>query len=138
VERAFVIDGLIDYSNTAGQTISLSSGQIADALAANFEAFQASQEQLQQLIQDVVFEQLDPSLVPGHIPEIEEPEVDTEEPEAEEAGDEEEVLAEEEPEDEPVNVDTVQDEPGEAAESPSAGAGGEAGLLGKLGQMLGL
>jgi hypothetical protein len=137
-EKAFVIDGLIDYSNAAGQTISLSSGQIADALAASFEAFQASQEQLQQLIQDVVFEQLDPSLVPGHSPEIEEPEIETEEPEAEEAVSEEEVLAEDKAEDEPSDVDTVQDEPARTAESGDAGGDGEAGPLGKLGEMLGL
>lgn len=144
-EKAFVVDGLIDYSNAAGQTISLSSGQIADALAATFQAIQASQEQLQQLIQDVVFEQLDPSQVPGHTPEAAvpeeegEPEVEADDQEEEEP--EEEALAEEESEEgeeEPETADTVPDETAETAEGEEKSGDAEEGLLGALGEMLGL
>lgn len=146
-EKAFVLDGLIDYQNAAGDSISLGAGQIADALAASFEAVQASQEQLQQLVQDVVFEQLDPAQVPGHTPQVQQPsEEEQAEEEAEaEAQDEEEAAeekaeeveaAEEEGEE---DVEGVQPAPTGQEEARAADSGeAEEGLLGALGNILGL
>jgi hypothetical protein len=129
-EKAFVLKGAIEYSNAAGQSINLSAGQIADALAATFQAIQASQQQLQDLVQDVIFEQLDPDQVPGQAPEIEEPEEPAEEEVAEEIEEEEEV-------EEPLTADTVED-PTPAAAEAGPGASSEDGVLGKLGELLGL
>ena len=176
IEKAFVIDGLIDYQNAAGQSISLGAGQIADALAATFEAIKASQEQMQALVQDVLFEQLDPIQVPGHTPvdlqgeeepapdddeaseeELAEDEAAEDEQDAEtdaeaEADDDEEsteedTLADEETgEDEgegdtPRTVDTVADESGgddTSADRRTAAGSADDGLLGALGDILGL
>ena len=96
-EKAFVIDGLIDYTNTlTNQKIQLGSGMIGDVLAGVFQAMTASAEQMNELIKDVMFEQLDPKVVPGH-DELEE--VLEEEPEE---GTGEEAIAES-TEDEPVD-----------------------------------
>ncbi len=66
-EKAFVVNGLIDYTNTlTNQKIELGSGMIGDALAEVFQAIQASAEQMNELVKDVMFEQLDPTAVPGH------------------------------------------------------------------------
>ncbi|MCK5153000.1 MAG: FecR domain-containing protein [Spirochaetales bacterium] len=67
VEKAFVIDGLIDYTNSlTNQKIQLGSGMLGDALAEVFQAIAASAEQMNDLVKDVLFEQLDPAAVPGH------------------------------------------------------------------------
>ncbi len=66
-EKAFVIDGLIDYTDIAtNQKIQLGSGMVGDALADVFQAIQASAEQMNNLVKDVIFEKLDPTSVPGH------------------------------------------------------------------------
>ncbi len=74
-EKAFVVEGLIDYTNIAtNQKIQLGSGMVADALAEVFQALQASTEQMNNLVKDVIFEKLDPATVPGHGAEISEAE----------------------------------------------------------------
>ena len=66
-EKAFVVDGLIDYTNSLTmQKIQLGSGMVGDALAEVFQALAASAEQMNDLVKDVMFEQLDPNVVPGH------------------------------------------------------------------------
>jgi len=66
-EKAFVVDGLIDYTNSlTNQKIQLGSGMMGDALAEVFQAIAASAEQMNELVKDVLFEQLDPAVVPGH------------------------------------------------------------------------
>lgn len=66
-ERAFVVNGLIDYTNSlTNQKIQLGSGMVGDALAEVFQAIAASAEQMNELVKDVLFEQLDPAVVPGH------------------------------------------------------------------------
>lgn len=84
-EKAFVIDGLIDYTNTiTNQKIQLGSGMIGDVLAGVFQAMTASAEQMNALMKDVMFEQLDPNAVPGHDKVGEVPEEETEEDTTEE------------------------------------------------------
>lgn len=66
-EKAFVLNGLIDYTNSlTNQSIQLGPGMVGDALAEAFQAIAASAEQMNNLVKDVLFEQLDPSAVPGH------------------------------------------------------------------------
>jgi len=66
-EIAFVVDGLIDYTNIAtNEKIQLGAGMVGDALADVFQALQASTEQMNNLVKDVIFEKLDPTAVPGH------------------------------------------------------------------------
>lgn len=66
-EKAFVLNGLIDYTNSlTNQSIQLGPGMVGDALAEVFQAIAASAEQMNNLVKDVLFEQLDPSAVPGH------------------------------------------------------------------------
>ena len=92
-EKAFVIDGLIDYTNTlTNQKIQLGSGMVGDALAEVFQAIAASTEQMNELLKDVLFEQLDPTAVPGHLKEI----IEEIEEEVEEAEKAEEVSTEQE------------------------------------------
>jgi hypothetical protein len=69
-EKAFVVDGLIDYTNSlTNQKIELGAGMIGDTFADIFQAVVASAEQMTELVKDVVFEQLDPTVVPGHTQE---------------------------------------------------------------------
>ncbi len=71
-EKAFVIDGLVDYTKLGtNETVSLGKGMIADALSDVFKAVQASQDQINELVKDVVFSKLDPAKVPGHEPKAE-------------------------------------------------------------------
>ena len=66
-EKAFVMDGLIDYTNSlTNQKIQLGSGMVGDAFAEVFQALAISAEQMNDLVKDVLFEQLDPAVVPGH------------------------------------------------------------------------
>jgi hypothetical protein len=65
-ERAFVNEGEIQYSKPGGPSVTLTGGMMADALSDTFEAIQLSSEQLQELMQDVQFDQLQPGQVPGH------------------------------------------------------------------------
>src|SRR6056297_3261690 len=86
-ERAFVAQGEVEFIQKASQSaVTLTRGMTANALADTFEAVRLSQERLQELLQDMQFEQLDPSGVPGHEPVAEqeaeqEPEEGEEEPE---------------------------------------------------------
>lgn len=71
VEKAFVVNGLIDYTNIlTNQKIQLGSGMVGDALAEVFQAITANKEQMNELVKDVIFEQLNPKDVPGHLEEI--------------------------------------------------------------------
>src|SRR6056297_135432 len=86
-ESAFVNQGVVEFMQKASQSaVTLTQGMTANALAETFEAVRLSQERLQELLQDMQFEQLDPSGVPGHEPVAEqeaeqEPEEESEEPE---------------------------------------------------------
>src|SRR6056297_504064 len=86
-ESAFVNQGVVEFMQKASQSaVTLTQGMTANALADTFEAVRLSQERLQELLQDMQFEQLDPSEVPGHEPVAaqeaeEEPEEESEEPE---------------------------------------------------------
>ena len=89
-EQAFVNSGQIEYSKKGGPSVTLSGGMAADALADTFEATQLSNEQLQELMQDVQFEELEPREVPGQQQETaeEEEEEEAEEDDEESAGEE--------------------------------------------------
>ncbi|MFO7848905.1 MAG: FecR family protein [Spirochaetia bacterium] len=95
-EKAFVAQGEVEYRKLAtNESIDLTSGMIADALAETFEAVQMSREQLNEILRDVQFQELDPEEVPGFSPEEPE-EVTEEEPEEEELEAQEESAPEEE------------------------------------------
>jgi hypothetical protein len=82
-ELAYVADGIVDYTNAAGQTIALGAGQAANALATNFAAFQPSADLLQNLQSGMDFVRLRVQEVPGYLEELTEEAM--EEAEAEEA-----------------------------------------------------
>lgn len=65
-EVAFVLDGLVDYTNALGDTIELATGQMADALADAFAAIEIPADYMESLMEDLGFEELDPAEVPGH------------------------------------------------------------------------
>jgi hypothetical protein len=69
-ELAYVLDGVIDYTNAAGQTLALGAGQAANALAANFTAFQHPSDLLQNLERGMDFVRLRVNEVPGYIEEV--------------------------------------------------------------------
>ncbi|MBN1834948.1 MAG: FecR domain-containing protein, partial [Spirochaetales bacterium] len=69
-ELAHCIDGLLEFSNAAGQTISIAAGQAADALAAEFVAFTPPASLLDRLQQGLDFQALDPDEVPGYVREV--------------------------------------------------------------------
>ncbi len=88
-ELAYVLDGVIDYTNAAGRTLALGAGQAADALAANFTAFQPPSDLLQNLERGMDFVRLRVNEVPGYIEEVIEEaieEAEEAEGEVEEAG----------------------------------------------------
>ncbi|MEA1911912.1 MAG: FecR family protein, partial [Spirochaetota bacterium] len=120
-EKAFVVDGLIDYTNTLTmQKIELGSGMVGDALAEVFQAIAVSAEQMNDLVKDVLFEQLDPGVVPGHG----EPEELVEE--EEETKETEEQTAE--------SQEPVEEEPKELSEKEIA----ESAMMKAISDMLGL
>lgn len=66
-EQAFVNQGVVEFIKTATQeAITLTDGMAADALAATFQAIRLSQEQIRSLLEEMRFEKLDPTTVPGH------------------------------------------------------------------------
>jgi uncharacterized cupin superfamily protein len=69
-EIIYCLDGLLDYTNAAGQTIAVSAGEAANALAADFRAFIPPPDLLGQLQQGLGFEVLSPDEVPGYIKEV--------------------------------------------------------------------
>lgn len=75
-ELAFVLDGVIDYTNAAGQSLALGAGQMADALSDLFESLQIPPDMMNELLQGLQFQKLSPPLE----------EVETAEGEAVEAG----------------------------------------------------
>ncbi len=90
-EVAYVLDGVVDYTNAAGQTLALGAGQAANALAADFTAFQPPSDLLQNLERGMDFVRLRVNEVPGYVEElVEEAVEEAEEPKAEakEAGEE--------------------------------------------------
>jgi hypothetical protein len=68
-ELAYVVDGVIDYTNAAGQTISVGAGLAANALAANFQTFTPPPGILQSLQQGMDFVQLRMQEVQGYLEE---------------------------------------------------------------------
>ena len=120
-EKAFVMNGLIDYTNIlTNQKIQLGSGMVGDAFAEVFQAIAASAEQMNDLVKDVLFEQLDPAVVPGHGT----PEEVVEEDEEEDT--EEEAVVESKGTEEETTTDKTEKEIAESA------------LLTAIGDMLGL
>jgi len=69
-ELVHCLDGLLEYTNAAGQTISVAAGQAADALAAEFRPFSPPPDLLSRLQQGLDFQVLDPGEVPGYIREV--------------------------------------------------------------------
>ena len=67
-ETAFVTEGLIDFTNKAGQTIQIGAGQMADAFAATFAPVKIPPDMLNKLMQGLDFKKLSPDKVPGHQP----------------------------------------------------------------------
>ncbi len=57
-ELAYVLEGLVDFSNQAGQTLALQAGMAADALAASFASFTPPPELQQELEGDLQFQKL--------------------------------------------------------------------------------
>jgi len=72
IEQVFVNNGVVEFVKTATQeSLTLTRGMAADALAAAFEAIQLTQSQLQELVESMPFDELNPTSVPGH--EVSEP-----------------------------------------------------------------
>ena len=113
-ELAYVADGIVDYTNAAGQTLALGAGQAANALAANFNPFQPTGELLQSLQRGMDFVRLRANEVPGYIEELTEEAI-------EEAEEKEEEKAEEKappPEEQKVTKTDEQPEEKPEAETP--------------------
>ncbi len=68
-EAAYVIDGVVDFTNAAGQTLALAAGTMADALATTFQAFSPPQNVVDSLLQGTDFTQLSTNQVPGYTAE---------------------------------------------------------------------
>jgi len=128
IEQVFVNSGVVEFVKMATQeSLTLTQGMAADALAAVFEAIQLSQEQLQQLVESMQFEELNPTSVPGH--EVSAPPQEDQEDEGEP-----------EPEDgegETPDEGTIPAAGGEEADYVQAKDGGESVLMGAIGEMLG-
>ncbi len=68
-ETAFVLDGEIEFTKTAtGETVEISKGMMADAMAPEFKPVQIPADFLQEIHKDLDFEKLSPQDVPGHGP----------------------------------------------------------------------
>ncbi|HDQ14261.1 MAG TPA: hypothetical protein ENN41_05555 [Sediminispirochaeta sp.] len=129
-EQAFVNEGVVEFTKTAtNESLTLTGGMAADALAATFEAIRLTQEQLQDLLEDLQFEELDPASVPGQEVAEEEQEEESEEEPAEE-----EVVA-------ATDTDTSTRATGQDSEGGALDAGSEeereSALLNALGQIVG-
>jgi hypothetical protein len=57
-ELAYVLEGVVDFSNQAGQTLALQAGMAADALAASFASFTPPPDLLQELESGTQFQKL--------------------------------------------------------------------------------
>lgn len=85
-EIAYVLDGLIDFTNAAGETIQVGADMMADALAEVFQAAAPTEEMIKDLTSGMDFEKLLEETVPGYevveeavvvpVEEVEEPEVE--------------------------------------------------------------
>lgn len=62
-ELVYVLEGLVDFTNQAGQTLALQSGMAADGLAATFAPFPPPQELREELEQGTAFSRLQESEV---------------------------------------------------------------------------
>ena len=127
-ERAFVAQGVVEFVQKSTQTaVTLTQGMTANALADTFEAVRLSQEQLQELLQNLQFQQLDPGEVPGHqvaaAEETDEPEEEGEQPEQSEEAE--------------IPGAQVTAAGGETAEASGEGGGGDSALARALGEILG-
>ena len=144
-ETAFVAQGTVEYRKLAtNESLTLTSGMKANALAETFEAIRMSREQLNDILRDVQFEKLAPKNVPGHSPA--EPEAD-EEKSAEE-DEEEEQKDQADQEEARIGEKGTGDEgsgltpglamtAGEARAADAGGAAGEGALSRYLGNYLG-
>ena len=59
-ELAFVLDGVVDYTNGAGQTVALGAGEMADALADAFAAIRIPADLMKELLQGMEFQRVAP------------------------------------------------------------------------------
>jgi hypothetical protein len=57
-ELAYVIEGLVDFTNASGQTLALGAGMAADALAASFATFTPPPAELEELQSGMEFQKL--------------------------------------------------------------------------------
>jgi hypothetical protein len=80
-EIAYVVDGVVDYTNAAGDTLTLAGGQAADALAAEFSAFTPPSDLVSDLERGMEFIRLRADEVPGYVEKAAEPLEEAEVPE---------------------------------------------------------
>jgi hypothetical protein len=116
-ELAYVLDGIVEYTNAAGQTLVLEAGQAANALAANFTAFVPSADLVQNLQSGMDFVRLRVNEVPGYLKELTDEAVEEAEAEEEAAAADEKKTGDETPPAEDEKVGKM-DEPLE--EKPKA------------------
>ena len=136
-ERAFVAQGVVEFVQNSSQTaVTLTEGMTANALADTFEAVRLSQEQLQKLLQNLQFQQLNPAEVPGHQVAATEEDTDEEGTESEENGEEE--TEADEPEEAEIPGAEVTAAGGESADAAGEekGGGGDSALARALGEIL--
>ncbi len=69
-EIAYVLDGVVDYTNAAGQTVALGAGQAANAMAAQFASFQPPSDLIGDLERGMDFVKLRIEEVPGYVEEL--------------------------------------------------------------------
>ena len=65
-ESTFVVDGLVDFTNSAGQTVEVGAGMMADALAEVFQPVAMSAEVMADYLSGLEFVKLQKSSVPGY------------------------------------------------------------------------
>ncbi len=109
-DAAVCFKGEIEFINiNTGEKLNLGPGMAADVFAPEFRPIQLSQEQLNQLLEEMKFERLDPSAVPGYQPIAEE---EPEEEIAETPPEVPEIPEAEEPEEEEKPEEVKPREPG--------------------------
>ena len=64
-ETAYVLEGLVDFSNQAGKVLALKAGMAADALAASFAGFKPEPDQKKDLEEGLQFQKLSENEVEG-------------------------------------------------------------------------
>jgi hypothetical protein len=69
-ETAFVLDGVIDFTNEAGQTIQVAKGMMADAMATVFESVEIPADFKAEIEKTLGFEGVNPEDVQGYTPAV--------------------------------------------------------------------